>query len=89
MSKSVSRLIDANGGDFTNHDVAVISDWANEQKQRTPNPDWKRAYALIREGCDLLLRRRARSSVEEPISMENEPDTLNHQAYERGVRTDA
>lgn len=49
---------------FTNHDVAVLADWANGQKQGVQHPEWRRAYALIREGADLLLRRRARSTTE-------------------------
>jgi hypothetical protein len=48
-------------GDFTDHDLATLSDWASEKVHTVPNPDWKRAYALLREGSDLLLRRRAKS----------------------------
>lgn len=45
----------------TDHDLATLADWAAEEARSTPNYDWKRAYALIREGADLLLRRRAHS----------------------------
>ena len=54
-------------GCISDHDVAVLADWAGEQKQITPNPDWKRAFSLIREGADLLLRRRARSITNENL----------------------
>jgi hypothetical protein len=40
-------------------DVACLADWADHHAKVLPHPTWKRAYALIREGCDLLLRRRA------------------------------
>lgn len=53
---------------LTNHDLGVLADWASEWKNCVANPDWKRAYALIREGADLLLRRRARSAMPAGIS---------------------
>jgi hypothetical protein len=59
---SLFSLLSAHNNDFSNHDLAVLADWAHAGQKDTPNPDWKRAYALIREGADLLLRRRARSS---------------------------
>jgi len=40
-------------------DLAELADWADYHAKDVPNPRWKRAYALIREGADLLLRRRA------------------------------
>ena len=64
----MTRLIDvlqSNQNDLTDHDLAALADWAGDQKHLVPNPDWKRAYALIREGADLLLRRRARSTEKE------------------------
>lgn len=45
--------------EMSSDDVAHLSDWADYHARTVPNPTWKRAYALIREGCDLLLRRRA------------------------------
>lgn len=66
------QLLQDNGNDFTDHDLAVLADWANTQKTVIPNQDWKRAFALIREGADLLLRRRARSSSVPPV----EPSTI-------------
>ena len=48
---------------LTDHDLAHLADWATDCKDGTPNPSWKRAYALIREGADMLLRRRAMSAA--------------------------
>jgi hypothetical protein len=80
------ELLQANGEDLTNHDVAVLSDWASTQVRNVPNPDWKRAYALIREGADLLLRRRARSSCElDQVAAVNEPEELNHERRDVAV----
>jgi hypothetical protein len=45
--------------EMSSQDVAHLSDWADHHARTVPDPTWKRAYALIREGCDLLLRRRA------------------------------
>ena len=59
---NLHQILTENGGDLTDHNVAVLSDWAADMARTTPNPGWKRAYALIREGADLLLRRRARST---------------------------
>jgi hypothetical protein len=80
---TVFLVLEGNGGDLTNHDVAVISDWAHTQQRSVANQDWKRAFALIREGCDLLLRRRARSAVSPEFiaRREDEPEQLNHSAY--------
>ena len=76
------ELLQENSGDFTSHELAVLSDWANDMNRATPNPDWKRAYSLIREGADLLLRRRARSSAGAgQLRYEDEPEGLNHQTY--------
>lgn len=60
---SLSELLQNNHNDLTDHDLAHLADWATVQKDNTPNPAWKRAYALIREGADLLLRRRAMSTT--------------------------
>lgn len=76
--QSLFEMLSANGHDLTNHDVAVLSDWASDMHRTTPNPDWKRAYALIREGADLLLRRRARSTADE-VPYDRQPEQLNHQ----------
>lgn len=62
---SLSQLLQANHNDLTDHDLAHLADWATQWKDSTPNPAWKRAYALIREGADLLLRRRAMSACAE------------------------
>lgn len=47
----------------TNHDLATLADWADEMDRVTPNPDWKKGFRLLRRGADILLRRRARSTV--------------------------
>ncbi len=49
----------------TDHDLATLADWAEALEQVVANPDWKSAYAHLRKGADLLLRRRARSKVVE------------------------
>ena len=46
-------------------DLAELADWADYHAKDVPNPTWKRAYALIREGADLLLRRRALTRADE------------------------
>jgi hypothetical protein len=62
MTETIVLSTNSNGHDCINdHDLAVLADWASKQKLQTPNSDWKRAFGLIREGADLLLRRRARS----------------------------
>ena len=61
VAPSLVSILGEPNGDFTDHDLATLSDWASEKARDVPNPDWKRAYALLREGSDLLLRRRARS----------------------------
>jgi hypothetical protein len=64
-------LLEANGNTLSDRDLAVLADWANEGKQHTPNEDWKRPFALIREGADLLLRRRARSSDTPTVTLQS------------------
>jgi hypothetical protein len=51
--------------EMSDHELAELADWADYHAKDVPNPTWKRAYALIREGADLLLRRRALSRQEE------------------------
>jgi hypothetical protein len=60
---SLFEYLNENSNNFNDHDLAVLSDWANDQKNTVPSKDWKKAYSLIREGADLLLRRRARSKM--------------------------
>jgi len=67
------EYLNENKNDLTNHDLSVLADWANEWKGMTPNQDWKKAYSLIREGADLLLRRRARSTVVMSGPLVNDP----------------
>ena len=56
------ELMNAQRNNLTPHDIAVLADWASEEAKKIPNKEWKRAYSLIREGADLLLRRQARST---------------------------
>lgn len=50
---------------ISNHDLAVLADWAGKRKYASQNKDWQRPFSLIREGADLLLRRRAHASENE------------------------
>lgn len=52
-------------GNLTIHELAQLADWADYKKNTTPNPEWKKAFALIREGADLLLRRMALCTEDE------------------------
>lgn len=49
---------------LSDHELSHLADWADTEAREVPNPTWKRAYALLREGADLLLRRRAMSKVD-------------------------
>jgi hypothetical protein len=51
--------------EMTDQHLAELADWADYNAKDVPNPTWKRAYVLIREGSDLLLRRRALTRNEE------------------------
>ena len=51
--------------EMSDHELAELADWADHHAKEVPNPTWKRAYALIREGTDLLLRRRALTRQDE------------------------
>ena len=55
--------------DLSNYDVATLSDWADRMKngmqdfsgnRSDKDKGYQRAFSLIREGCDLLLRSRAK-----------------------------
>jgi hypothetical protein len=63
MNQTMFRLLCFNDNDLTDHDLAHLADWANGKKNDVANPMWQRAYALLREGADLLLRRRAMNEV--------------------------
>ena len=52
---------------MTDQQVSELADWADYHAKHIPNPSWKRAYALIREGADLLLRRRAAIQNDPPV----------------------
>jgi hypothetical protein len=72
---------------LSNHDLSHLADWADREAKAVTNPAWKRAYALLREGSDLLLRRRAMSAVENceiandnPVPMRETPAQLRKTA---------
>ena len=58
-------LNDDPGRCISDHDLAVLSEWANKQKHLTQASEFKKPFAMIREACDLMLRYRAR--VEEKV----------------------
>ena len=60
---TMTELLGSKDEGLSDLDLATLADWAGEMNRNTPNTSWKRAYALIREGCDLLLRRRARNTA--------------------------
>lgn len=74
---SLKTLLHSQHNDLTDQDLAALADWAGEQKRLTPDAHWKRAYALIREGADTVLRRRA-SSVPVAIPVASEHSKMNH-----------
>jgi len=43
---------------MTNTELAALAAWAAEEKKNTQDPEEKRACSLMREGADLMLRRR-------------------------------
>ena len=60
---TIWAVIAKTDGEIPDYDIGTLSDWASEKAKSQTDSDWKRSYSLIREGCDLLLRRRARSRV--------------------------
>ena len=62
-------------------DVACLADWADYHAKEVNNPTWKRAFSLIREGADLLLRHRAMhnalSHASHPFSKDKVPKDGN------------
>lgn len=73
MTNTQTITLTEHSGDtgISDHDLAVLADWAGRQKQMIASPDWKRAYSHIREGADLLLRRRARAKEEDANLIKN------------------
>jgi len=57
MEKKIT-LRNGTGESIDSHDAAVLAEWAGQQKQMAADSNWKRPFALIREGADLLLRQR-------------------------------
>jgi hypothetical protein len=85
MKIKLADVIRLNKNEFSDDDVSVLADWANGRAYGARNPHWKRAYALIREGADLLLRRRASAAVDpedrpEPAVRGWTPDIDNDQS---------
>jgi hypothetical protein len=55
------QLLHDNQGTLTNTDLAQLADWASNRAKLpafADDKDRKRAFSLIREGADLLLRQR-------------------------------
>jgi hypothetical protein len=48
---------------MTNQELAALANWAAEEKKDMQDAEGKKACAMIREGADLLLRRRALLNV--------------------------
>ena len=64
----IITLNDEPGRCISDHDLAVLADWANKQRHLTPNVEFKQSFSMLREGADLLLRKRARATnYENPI----------------------
>lgn len=71
MNGVIEMLIEYTN-EMSDSDLAEIADWADYHAKEVPNPTWKRAYALIREGADLLLRRRALTRHKfEPVALKS------------------
>jgi hypothetical protein len=60
----LKELLAQNGNDLRDEDLAVLADWAAIKVHEVVNPLWRRPYSLLREGADLLLRRRASAGNE-------------------------
>jgi hypothetical protein len=54
-------LLKENHNDLTKFDLAVLADWATDQEHRVREQEWKRAYALLREGAHRLIKARVRA----------------------------
>ena len=50
-------------GEPSDHDIAVLADWAEGMIVVGLSEEWRRAYKMLFRGADLLLRRKARSAV--------------------------
>jgi hypothetical protein len=63
MQNRLFDLLNEQADDFTDHDLATLADWATRKAHTVTHPNWKRPYSLLREGADLVLRRRAQSAT--------------------------
>lgn len=75
---TLDDLLAFNHGDLTNRDLATLADWANKKKYLAAHSSWKQAYALLREGADLLQRRRARGIDVQLIDKGENGNGTNH-----------
>lgn len=70
--KEVIDMLIGYTDEMSDSDLAELADWADYHAKDVPNLTWKQAYALFREGADLLLRRRALTRHdEEPVALKN------------------
>ncbi len=53
------ELDDQPGRAISDHDLAALASWANKQKHLSQHPNFRKSFAMIREGADTLLRGRA------------------------------
>ena len=56
---SVSDVLSKQQNQLADNDIAALADWAHSQKGSATDRGTQRGLALIREGADLVLRRRA------------------------------
>lgn len=54
-------LNDEPGHCISDHDLAVLADWASKQ-HNLADREFKNCFSMFREGADTLLRRRARAT---------------------------
>ena len=78
-ANGIFELLLSQHDDFTDHDLATLADWAAKKVHDGMNSEWRRPYSLLREGADLLLRRRAKSAVQaSDKSVKGEPSHASH-----------
>lgn len=71
---TIKDVLEANGNDLTDYDLAVLADWAGDQKFkfRVSHPELQRPFGLLREGADLLIRRRATAKEKSSGGQDNQ-----------------
>lgn len=94
----VIEMLNGHTNEMTNQQLAELADWADHHAKEVSHLTWKRAYALIREGADLLLRRRSLAyNVDDstrvrqkPLSIEQpEKATFVHRSLVAVLKADA